>query len=48
VGQDRRHWNYFAQCNNVTRLCCTFVVVLNACDNIVAFEEGNSAHEQTI
>ncbi len=47
MGQDRRTrvslLNATRKC--VTRFCCTFVALLNACDSVVTLEEGKCAHE---
>jgi hypothetical protein len=45
VGKPKKHTNYFEKCN---RKVCDFanvVGMLNACVNIVAFEEGMCVHE---
>jgi hypothetical protein len=50
LGQDRRTrvslLNATRKC--VTRICCTFVALLNACDSVVTLEEGKCAHDHII
>jgi len=50
VGQDKRTTlsllNAARKC--VTRIFCTFVALLNACDSVVTLEEGKCAHVHII
>ncbi len=50
MGQDKRTrvslLNAARKC--VTRIFCTFVALLNACDSVVTLEEGKCAHDHII